>query len=68
MTESGVEALPDFSEWTGGQPGCLGVVGIGREDYPDFREWSGGPPGCPKVVGMPFRMSGSGWDTLPDVR
>ena len=26
-----------------------------------------GPPGCPVVVGWPFRMSGSGWKTLPDV-
>ena len=41
----------------------------------DVRELSGGPterlgvpPGCPGVVGRPSRMSGSGRESLPDVR
>ena len=41
----------------------------------DIQEWSGDPPGCPGVVGKPSRMSvrpsrisGSGRETLSDVR
>ena len=67
--------LPDVREWSGGRPGCPGVVGrlswmsgIGCKALPDVREWSGGTPGCPEVVMRPFWMSGSGREPLPDVR
>ena len=62
------EALSDVQEWSGGPPGCL-------EGLVDAQEWSGGPPGCPGVVEKPSwmyerpaRMSGSGWEALPNVR
>ena len=49
---SGREFLPVVREWSGGAPGCPGVVGrssrrfgSGREVLPDDWEWSGGPPG-----------------------
>ena len=41
------------------------MSGSGREAFPDVWEWLGGPPRCPGVVGRPYRMSGSGPDTLP---
>ena len=57
ISGSGPEALPDVQLWSGGPPGCSGVVarssrmtGRGREALPDDREWSEGPPGCPCVV------------------
>ena len=54
MSGSGRASLPDVQEGLGGPSGYLGVVGR--------------PPGCPGVVGRPFRMSGSGRETLLDVR
>ena len=64
MSGSGPEAVSDIWEWSGGPPGCLGVVGRtfrmsgkGREALPDVREWSEGLPGCPGVVGRPSLMS-----------
>ena len=74
MSGSGLEALPDVWEWSGGPPGCPVVVGkpswmsgrpsrmskSGREALADVREWSGGPAVCPVVVGRPSLMSGSG--------
>ena len=115
LSGSGREALPDVQKWSGGPPGCPGVVGwpsqmfeSGRmtipnvrewsEALPDVRVWSGVPSGCPEVVGglpevrewssvlpnvrewsggppkspgvfgCPSRMSGSGRETLSDVR
>ena len=54
---SGRLALSDVFEWSGGPPGCPGVVfwpsrmsGSGREALMDVLEWSGGPPRCPGVV------------------
>ena len=51
MSGSGSEALPDVWEWSGGPPGCPGVVGrpfqmngSGSEALPDVWEWLGGPP------------------------
>ena len=44
------------------------MSGSGREALPDFWEWSGFPPGCQGVVERPYRMFGSGPDTLPDVQ
>ena len=44
------------------------MSGRSREALPVVWEWLGGPPGCPEVVGMPSRMSGSGWEALPDIR
>ena len=48
------EALPDIWEWSGGPPGCPGVVErpslisvSGREALSDVRVCSVGPPGCP---------------------
>ena len=64
MSGSGREALPHFRVWSGVHPGCPGVV----ERPPDVRSLSRGPPVCPDVVGSPSRMSGSGRETLKDVR
>ena len=65
------EALPDEWEWSGGPPGCPGVVGrpsrmsgSGREALPDDPKWSGDPPECPGVVGRLFRMSRGGGEAL----
>ena len=51
---SGRGVLPEVREWSGGHPGCPGVVGwfsrmsvSSREIFPEVREWSGGPPRCP---------------------
>ena len=45
MTGSGRESLTDVREWSGGPPGCLGVVerpsrmsGSGRKALPDIWE------------------------------
>ena len=38
------------------------------ESLPFVREWSGGHSGCPEVLGRPSRMSGSGRETIPDLR
>ena len=53
MSKSGLEALLDVWECSGGPPGCPGMVvrpfqmqGSGREALLDVREWSGVPPGC----------------------
>ena len=54
MSGSGQEAVPD--------------VRGGREALPDVREWSGDVPGLPVVVGRPYRMSGSGGESLSDFR
>ena len=44
MSERGREPLRDVRQWSGGPPGCPGVVGrhsgmfkSGREDVPDVR-------------------------------
>ena len=44
------------------------MSGSGLEIFPNVREWSGCPPGCLGVVGIPFRMSRSGRENLPDVK
>ena len=43
--------LPDVREWSGGPPGCPGIVGwpsrmsgSGRDSLPNVQEWSGNPP------------------------
>ena len=43
------------------------MSGSGREALPDVRGLSGGPSKCPEMVGRPSRMSGSGWEAVPDV-
>ena len=55
MIGSGQVVLPDVREWSGGPPGCLGVVGrpsqmsgSGRESLPDV--W-GGREALPDVWG-----------------
>ena len=65
MSGSGLEALTDVWEWSGGPHGCPRVVwspfwmsGSGQKALPDVRQWSGDPPGCPEVVGGPYRYSG----------
>ena len=77
----GREALTDVRVWSGGPPGCLGVVGrpfqmsgCCREALPVVREWSGDPTECPVapsgrpvVVSWPSQMSESGREALPDV-
>ena len=52
MSGSGLEALKDVCEWSGGPPRYPGVFGrpsripgSGREAFLDVREWLGGPPG-----------------------
>ena len=54
MSGSGRESLEDVREWSGGLPGCPGVVHR--------------PQGCPGVVRRRSRMSVTGRETLPDVR
>ena len=64
-------ALPDVREWLGDPAECLGVVEgpLGcPEGLTDVWEWSRGSLECPGVVRRPSRMSGSGRDTLSDVR
>ena len=41
---------------------------IGREALLDVQEWSVGPVGCPGVVRRPYRMYGSGQQSLSNVR
>ena len=75
MSGSGLETRLDFRE---GLPNIREVLPNIREVHPEVREWSealpdvrecsGVPPGCPGVVGRPSRMSGSGRETLLDVR
>ena len=61
MTSSGREAHQDVREWSGGPPGCPGVV---------WRPtWS--PGGSSRFLGVierPSEMSGSGREALPYVR
>ena len=54
MSGSGREVLPDVQEWSGGPPGCLGVVGSPSKMSGSGRE-------APQ-------MSGSGQESLKDVR
>ena len=68
-------ALLDVREWSGGIPGCTGVVErpsrmsvSGSEDLTDVRVWSVGPPGCTGVFERLYRLSGSGQEALPEVR
>ena len=65
MSGSGRDALGDVQKWSGGTPGCPGVVtrpsgmsGRGREAHPDFRELSRSPPKCPEVVEKPSQRLG----------
>ena len=44
------------------------MPGSGWEALLYVREWSVSPPGCKGVVERPYRMFGSGPDTLRDVR
>ena len=60
MSSSGLVALPDVREWSGGSPENLGEVrslsemsGSDRKSLPDVREWLGLLPGCPDVVVRP---------------
>ena len=53
---SGLEAHLDVQQLSAGPPESSGGP----------PESSGGPPRCPVEVVWPFRMSGSGRDTLPD--
>ena len=53
MSGSGREALPDVREWSGGTPGCPGII-----DRPSRMSGSGRSPS---------RTSGSSRETLGDV-
>ena len=44
------------------------MTGSGRKSLPDVWECLGGPAKCPRVVGRTFWMSGSGRESLSDVR
>ena len=44
------------------------MSGSGQESLLNVQEWSRVPPGCPGVIGRPYRMSGSDWEALSDVR
>ena len=72
MSGSGLdEALWDVWEWSGGLPGCLGVVGRPSRMSESGREawvWLKGYPECPGVVWRLSRKFGSGRETIPDVR
>ena len=68
----GVVGKPSRMSWRHSQmSGVVGrpspMFGCGREVLLDVREYSTCPPKCPGVVGRPFWMSGSGWETLPNV-
>ena len=79
MFGSGWEALQDVRKWSGGPPGCPGVVGRPsrmsgcgrealsdvRETRPDVREWSEGSLVRPAVFRMPSRMSRIGREAPP---
>ena len=74
MSGSGREALPNVQEWSGGSPGCPGVVGrpsqmsgSGWKALTEVREWSGGTPGWPGVAGRPSQMSGCSREVRLDV-
>ena len=54
MSRSGRESLTDDRDWSGGPPGCMGVVGS--------------PSGCLGLVERLSQMSGSRQETLQDVR
>ena len=67
MFGSGRETLSEVREWSGGPPGCPGVVwrpsrmyASGREALTHVRECSGGNPGCPGFVEI-------SWEALPEV-
>ena len=53
MYGSSRETIPAVREWW--------------EAHPDVREWTKGYTKFLEVVRRPCRMSGSGWETLPDV-
>ena len=44
------------------------MSGSGQEAISNDWEWSGVPSECPGVIGRPFRMIGSGRETLTNVR
>ena len=77
MSWSDWKALPDDREWSGGCPGCPGVVGSPSRVVGRPSRVVGMPSRCPGVVERPSRttvsgreatrMSGSGWEALPDV-
>ena len=54
MSGRGWETLPDVPE--------------GLVTFSVVQEWLTDPPGCPRVVSWPSRISGSGRETLLDVR
>ena len=71
MSGSGRESNLNVQKWTGGPPGCPGVVerhcqmsgSVGKPS-----RMSGRTAGSAGVFRRPSRMSGSGRDTLSDVR
>ena len=65
MSGIGPEALQDVRDSSGGPPLCPGVVG--RPSKND-QEWSGGPLAWPGFVERPSRMSGSGRESLKNIR
>ena len=65
MTGSGQLAIPDARKWTGGSPGCPGVVGwpswmfgSGRENPTNVWKSSGDPTGCAEVLAGPLECPG----------
>ena len=71
MSESGRDALPDVREWSGGPPGCPGVVGRPCQMSGSGRgpsRMSRRPAGCLEVVGRSSEMSVSGLEAAQDVR
>ena len=70
MSGSGREAILDVREWSGGPPGCLGVVertsrmsGSCQETLSDC-----GRPSQMGMVGSPSSMSESGREAFPEFR
>ena len=67
MSGSGREALPNVREAI--LPDIReAILPDIREALPDVQLLSEGPLKCPRVIGRSSRMSGSGWEALPDVR
>ena len=62
----GVVSRPSRMVGSGGRP--LEISGSCRENLRDGRKLSRGPPGYPADVERPSQISGSGLETLLDLR
>ena len=61
---TGRETLSEFRKWSE----TIFEVWSWSGDPPEVRKWSGDPSGVPEVVGTPSQRSGTGRETLTEVR